>query len=120
MRSLVLATVPAKKEDPGYTALRGHIPKSLYKRFKMFCLERGVDNSQGLEDLIHEYFELKDKQEQEVPTLRTPEINTSNSSDSKESPHRLSDPQPTEPQPASASRATAAKAKRGKASKGAS
>ena len=54
----------------------------------MFCLERGVDNSQGLEDLIHEYFELKDKQEQEVPTFKTPEINTSNSSDSKESPRR--------------------------------
>lgn len=120
MRSLVLATVPAKKEDPGYAALRGHIPKSLYKRFKMFCLERGVDNSQGLEDLIHEYFEFKDKQEQEVSTFKTPEINTSNSSDSKESPRRPAAPPTTEPQPASAKPATTAKAKRGKASKGAS
>ncbi|WP_445176361.1 hypothetical protein [Microcoleus sp.] len=81
MRSLVLATVPAKKEDPGYAALRGHIPKSLYKRFKMFCLERGVDNSQGLEDLINEYFELKDKQEQEASAPKTAESKTFNSSD---------------------------------------
>ena len=80
LRSLVLATVPAKKEDPGYAALRGHIPKSLYKRFKMFCLERGVDNSQGLEDLIHEYFELKDKQEQEASIPQTAESKTFNSS----------------------------------------
>lgn len=81
LRSLVLATVPAKKEDPGYAALRGHIPKSLYKRFKMFCLERGVDNSQGLEDLIHEYFEFKDKQEQEASIPKTVESKTFNSSD---------------------------------------
>jgi len=66
LRSLVLATVPAKKEDPGYAALRGHIPKNLLKRFKLFCVERGVDNSQGLEDLIREYFELKDEQDQEA------------------------------------------------------
>ncbi len=79
LRSLVLATVPAKKEDPGYAALRGHIPKSLYKRFKIFCLERGVDNSQGLEDLIHEYFELKDQQEQEASIPKTAESNTFNS-----------------------------------------
>lgn len=52
--------MPAKKEDSGYAALRGHIPKDLYRRFKILCLERGVDNSQGLEDLIREYFELKD------------------------------------------------------------
>jgi len=113
LRSLVLATVPAKKEDPGYAALRGHIPKSLYKRFKMFCLERGVDNSQGLEDLIHEYFELKDKQEQEVPTLKAPESNTSNGSDSKESPP---DSSPTAAKP-TAAKSTTAKTKGGRADK---
>jgi hypothetical protein len=112
--------MPAKKTDSGYAALRGHIPKDLYKRFRIHCLERDVDNSQGLEDLIHEYFELKDKQEQEVPTFKTPEINTSNSSDSKESPRRPAAPPTTEPQPAAAKPATAAKAKRGKTSKGAS
>jgi hypothetical protein len=52
-------TMPAKKEDPNYTILRGHVPKDLYRRFKILCLERGVDNSQGLEDVLNEYFELK-------------------------------------------------------------
>jgi DNA-directed RNA polymerase alpha subunit len=52
----------------------------------MFCLERNVDNSQGLEDLIREYFELKDKQEQEAPNLKTPD--------------RTPDPQPSTPEPA--------------------
>ena len=46
----------AKKESPEYAALRGHVPKDLYKRFKIFCLERGIDNSQGLEDLLRDYF----------------------------------------------------------------
>lgn len=85
-----LATVPAKKEDPGYAALRGHIPKTLYKRFKMFCLERGVDNSQGLEDLIGEYFEWKDKQEQEDSTPKTAESNRSKGSGTDESPAETS------------------------------
>ena len=96
--------MPAKKEDPGYAALRGHIPKSLYKRFKMFCVERNVDNSQGLEDLIHEYFEFQDKQGQEVPNLKTPD--------------RTPDPQPTESEPTAAeptaAKQTAAKAKQGR------
>ncbi|WP_200819452.1 hypothetical protein [Tolypothrix sp. NIES-4075] len=55
--------MPAKKDDPDYVAIRGHVPKNLYKRFKVFCLEREVDNSQGLEDLLSEYFEIKDKAE---------------------------------------------------------
>lgn len=83
--------MPAKKADSGYAALRGHIPKDLYKRFRIHCLERDVDNSQGLEDLIREYFEFKDKQD--------------------DSDHPA-DPQPPEPEPAAKPTATA-KAKRG-------
>jgi hypothetical protein len=66
--------MPAKKEDPGYVALRGHIPKDLYRKFKILCIERGVDNSQGLEDLIREYFELKDNDERQdlAPTESDP------------------------------------------------
>ena len=66
LRNLYLATMPAKKDDPDYVALRGHIPKDLFKKFKMFCLEKEIDNSQGLEDLLTEYFswkELQHKQE---------------------------------------------------------
>jgi hypothetical protein len=48
----------AKKESEKYAAIRGHVPKELYKQFKFFCVERGVDNSQGLEDLLREYFAL--------------------------------------------------------------
>lgn len=90
--------MPAKKADSGYAALRGHIPKDLYKRFRIHCLERDVDNSQGLEDLIREYFEFKDKQDDT---------------------DRPSEPQPTDSQPPTAEPA-AAKGKRGKASKEAS
>jgi hypothetical protein len=89
--------MPAKKADSGYAALRGHIPKDLYKRFRIHCLERDVDNSQGLEDLIREYFEFKDKQDDS---------------------DRPADPQPTEPEPAAkpaaTAKATTAKAKAGR------
>ena len=61
MRSIFLATVPGKKDDPKYAAIRGHVPIDLYKKFKFFCVERGVDNSQGLEDLLQEYFEGEDQ-----------------------------------------------------------
>jgi hypothetical protein len=62
LRSIFLATVPGKKDDPNYAAIRGHVPIDLYKKFKFFCVERGVDNSQGLEDLLQEYFECKEQQ----------------------------------------------------------
>jgi hypothetical protein len=62
LRSIDLATVPGKKDDPNYAVVRGHVPLDLYKKFKIFCLDKGVDNSQGLEDLLREYFELKEQQ----------------------------------------------------------
>ena len=58
--------MPAKKDDPTYTVIRGHVPKELYKRFKVFCLDHSVDNSQGLEILLNEYFELKDLQQNQL------------------------------------------------------
>jgi len=63
LQNIDLATMPAKKDDPDYVALRGHIPKELFKKFKMFCLEKEIDNSQGLEDLLGEYFSWKELQE---------------------------------------------------------
>jgi hypothetical protein len=74
LRNLFLVTMPAKKEDSGYAALRGHIPKDLYKRFKILCLERGVDNSQGLEDLLREYFELRDGSKHQEAAPIDPEL----------------------------------------------
>ena len=64
LRYLYLATMPAKKDDPDYVALRGHIPKELFKKFKMLCLEKEVDNSQGLEYVLQEYFSLKDSRKE--------------------------------------------------------
>lgn len=73
MRSEKVTTLPGKKDDPNYAAVRGHVPKELQLRFKMWCLEKGVDNSQGLEDLLQEYFEMKDQQQSEQ---RAPEPST--------------------------------------------
>ena len=102
--------MPAKKADSGYAALRGHIPKDLYKRFRIHCLERDVDNSQGLEDLLREYFELKENKADNTETVPTP-TRTSTKTD------RPTETQPAEP---TATKPAAAKAKRGKVSKEAS
>jgi hypothetical protein len=61
LRSIDLVTVPGKKDDPNYSAVRGHVPNALYKKFKLFCLDGGVDNSEGLEQLLAEYFESKEQ-----------------------------------------------------------
>lgn len=49
-----------KKEDPDFTVLRGHVPKELFKRFKVFCIEEDLDNSEGLERVVQGYFESAD------------------------------------------------------------
>jgi hypothetical protein len=41
--------------------VRGFVPQDLLKRFKIYCIENDVDNSQGLENLLREYFEWKDQ-----------------------------------------------------------
>ncbi|MCJ8280272.1 MAG: hypothetical protein MJK14_10265 [Rivularia sp. ALOHA_DT_140] len=47
----------SKKYDPSYSELRGHIPKELYKKFKFYCLEHELDNSEGLEEILRKFFE---------------------------------------------------------------
>ncbi|MBD1944862.1 hypothetical protein H6F50_21295 [Coleofasciculus sp. FACHB-712] len=54
--------MPGKKDDPNYQIVRGHVPKELVKRFKIYCVENGVDNSQGLEDILTEYLQAKEQQ----------------------------------------------------------
>ena len=61
LRNIEIPTVPGKKDDPNYAVVRGHVPIELYKQFKIFCVERGSDNSEGLEQLLREYFELKNQ-----------------------------------------------------------
>jgi hypothetical protein len=65
LRHQHIATVTDKKKDPNYGLVRGFVPQDLLKKFKIYCVENGVDNSQGLENLLCEYFELKDEQAQQ-------------------------------------------------------
>ncbi|MGD2181800.1 hypothetical protein [Lusitaniella coriacea] len=57
-----VAIVTDKKKDPNYSLIRGFVPQDLFKRFKLYCIDNGLDNSQGLEELLREYFEWQDRQ----------------------------------------------------------
>jgi hypothetical protein len=76
LRNLDLATVPGKKDDPNYAVVRGHVPIDLYKRFKFFCVEKGVDNSEGLEVVLQGYFEWQDTQQNKPPGSSTSDKGT--------------------------------------------
>lgn len=67
LQSLNLATVPGKKDDPNYAVVRGHVPIDLYKQFKFFCVENGVDNSEGLEMVLRDYFGGKTHHQPKLP-----------------------------------------------------
>ena len=51
----------SKREDPDYKPLRGHVPINLYKKFKTYCVQEGMDNSEGLENVIKFYFDYRKK-----------------------------------------------------------
>jgi hypothetical protein len=57
--------VPGKKDDPNYEQLRGHVPRTLAKRFKQFCLDNDLDYSLGLETLIEGFFTYANKSQSE-------------------------------------------------------
>lgn len=57
-----IATVTYKKKDPNYGMVRGFVPQDLVRRFKIYCIDNGLDYSEGLENLLREYFEWKDQQ----------------------------------------------------------
>jgi hypothetical protein len=75
LRHQHIATVTDKKKDPNYGLLRGLVPQDLLKKFKIYCVENGIDNSQGLENLLREYFEWKDQQTKSSKTQNTKEEN---------------------------------------------
>ncbi|MGQ4646784.1 hypothetical protein [Lyngbya aestuarii] len=58
-----------KKTDARYALVRGHIPKVLQKRFRNYCVEKEIDYSQGLEDILTIFFQLLDKGD--IPHLQT-------------------------------------------------
>lgn len=68
-----ITTVVDKKQDPNYGIVRGFVPQDLLKRFKIYCVELGVDNSQGLESLLTEFFQYKDNQKPVSLTSSTTE-----------------------------------------------
>ncbi|MCC5638583.1 hypothetical protein LC593_22665 [Nostoc sp. CHAB 5844] len=45
------------------TSSPSYFGNGIVKKFKMFCLEKEIDNSQGLEDLLAEYFSWKESQQ---------------------------------------------------------
>jgi hypothetical protein len=69
-QSIDLVTVPGKKDDPNYSVVRGHVPNELYKKFKIFCVDRGMDNSEGLEQLLAEYFEGGEPNQPDPPPAK--------------------------------------------------
>lgn len=56
-----IAIVTDKKKDPNYGLIRAFVPQDLLRKFKLYCIDNGLDNSQGLESLLREYFEEKDR-----------------------------------------------------------
>jgi len=53
--------IMSKREDPDYKPLRGHVPINLYKRFKAYCVQEDMDNSEGLENVLKFYFDYRKK-----------------------------------------------------------
>lgn len=45
-------TLVAKKDDPNYEQIRGHVPKHLARQFKQYCLDEEIDFSEGLERIL--------------------------------------------------------------------
>ncbi len=48
-----IISVAAKRNDPTYQQLSGHIPVELARTFKAACTLRGIDHSSGLEQALH-------------------------------------------------------------------
>ncbi len=47
----------SKKANPGYVDLRGHVPRELIRRFRIYALDNGLNHSQALETLLRERFD---------------------------------------------------------------
>jgi hypothetical protein len=54
--------VTDKKKDANYSLLRGFVPQDLLRKFKIYCIDNGFDYSEGLENVLREYFEWKEQQ----------------------------------------------------------
>jgi hypothetical protein len=71
LRHLTLAPVVDKKKSPDYDVVRGYVPVELLKKFKFYCVERGVDNSIGLEEILTDFFRKRELQQNDPPASDT-------------------------------------------------
>ncbi|GJD22622.1 hypothetical protein RIVM261_075780 [Rivularia sp. IAM M-261] len=47
----------AKKDDPNYKKLCGHIPKELFNELKKACVDANLDQSEALEVAVRQWLE---------------------------------------------------------------
>lgn len=47
--------MPAKKDNPDYSQLAGHVPKGLARQFRVLCSTKDINVSQGLEEAIQSW-----------------------------------------------------------------
>lgn len=71
LRYHILAPVVDKKSSPDFDVVRGYVPVGLLKKFKFYCVERGIDNSKGLEEVLTEFFREKEAQQSQPPASDT-------------------------------------------------
>ena len=51
-----------KKDDMNYVQVRGHVPKTIAQQFKQFCLDKEVNYSEGLEQILTIFFDTHERQ----------------------------------------------------------
>ncbi len=57
-------SVVDKRKSPDYDVLRGLVPIELIRRFKIFCMDNNLDNSEGLEKILNDYFTEPSKKDE--------------------------------------------------------
>ncbi len=57
----------AKKDDPNYEQVRGHVPKQLARQFKQYCLNEDIDYSEGLERILASFFSNERRADKSPP-----------------------------------------------------
>lgn len=51
-----------KKDDMNYVQVRGHVPKAIAQQFKQFCLDKEIDYSEGLEQILTIFFATHERE----------------------------------------------------------
>ena len=51
-----------KKDDMNYVQVRGHVPKAVAQQFKQFCLDKEINYSEGLEQILTIFFATHERQ----------------------------------------------------------